>query len=62
MLGERLGIEDPHLEVVADAQLQAVGTHGKIALRQVDVGHEEVGIHGGGVQLQAALQGALGIL
>lgn len=53
---------DPHLEVVADAQLQAVGAHGKIALSQVDLGHKEVGVHGGGVQLQTTLQGALGIL
>lgn len=54
--------EDSHLEVVADAQLQAVGAHGEVSLGQVDLGHEEVGVHGGGVQLQAMLQDALGIL
>lgn len=60
--GWATGHRGPHLEVMADTQLQAVGAHGKIALRQVDVGHEEVGVHGGGVQLQATLQGALGAL
>lgn len=59
---QRQGIGDPHLEVVADAQLQGVGAHGKVALSQVDLSHEEVGVHGGGVQLQATLQGALGML
>lgn len=39
-----------------------MGTHGKVALSQVDLRHEEVGIHEGGIQLQAALQGALGVL
>lgn len=39
-----------------------MGTHGKVALSQVDLGHEEVGVYKVGVQLQAALQGALGIL
>jgi hypothetical protein len=38
-----------------------MGAHGEVALGQVDLGHEEVSIHKCGVQLQAALQGALRI-
>lgn len=58
----KLGSGNPYLEVVANAHLQTMRTHRQVVLSQVNLGHEQVRIHRGRVQFQAALQGALGIL